>query len=48
MDDILQIESASRGALDLTVGSALDLFGGHGLKYASLVEWNKRPVSAGR
>ncbi|CAN5660269.1 1-(5-phosphoribosyl)-5-[(5-phosphoribosylamino)methylideneamino]imidazole-4-carboxamide isomerase [soil metagenome] len=43
MDDILKIESASHGTLDLTVGSALDLFGGHGLKYASLVEWNKRP-----
>lgn len=46
MDDILAIESTSQGALDLTVGSALDLFGGHGLKYDSLVEWNKRPEAA--
>ncbi len=41
MDDILAVETASGGALDLTVGSALDIFGGTGLEYAELVEWNR-------
>ena len=35
-EDIQIIETAGRGALDFTVGSALDLFGGHGLKYEML------------
>ncbi len=42
MDDILAVESASGGALDVTVGSALDIFGGSGLEYAKLVDWNRR------
>jgi hypothetical protein len=28
--------------VDVTVGSALDLFGGTGLCYEKLVEWNRR------
>ena len=42
MDDVLLVESAGLGKVDVTVGSALDLFGGKGLCYASLVEWNRR------
>lgn len=42
MADLLEIEQASGGKLDVTVGSALDLFGGSGLKYADLVKWNRR------
>lgn len=43
MDDLLLVEQAGRGAVDVTVGSALDLFGGNGLCYNDLVSWNKRP-----
>ncbi len=42
MEDILKIEAASAGNLDVTVGSALDLFGGTGLEYRKLVAWNHR------
>ena len=40
--DLLLVEQAGRGAVDVTVGSALDLFGGSGLRYRDLVEWNRR------
>jgi phosphoribosylformimino-5-aminoimidazole carboxamide ribotide isomerase len=43
MDDVLRVESAGRGRVDVTVGSALDLFGGKGLGYKDLVTWNRRP-----
>lgn len=46
MDDVLRVEQASGGKLDLTVGSALDIFGGKGVRYAQLVEWNRRKVQA--
>ncbi len=42
MDDLLLVESAGRGRVDITVGSALDLFGGKGLCYKDLVAWNRR------
>ena len=42
MADLLLVEQAGRGLVDVTVGSALDLFGGTGLCYKDLVEWNGR------
>lgn len=36
MADIAAIERLGRGRIDFTVGSALDLFGGQGLRYADL------------
>jgi phosphoribosylformimino-5-aminoimidazole carboxamide ribotide isomerase len=42
MADVLKVEQASGGKLDLTVGSALDIFGGSGVRYADLVAWNRR------
>ena len=42
LDDIQQVESSSGGKVDVTVGSALDLFGGEGLRYDELVQWNRR------
>ena len=42
MDDVLLVESASNGRVDVTVGSALDLFGGTGVCYDELVAWNHR------
>lgn len=41
MDDVRLVESAGRGRVDVTVGSALDLFGGSGVRYADLVAWNR-------
>jgi len=42
LDDVRLVESLSGGAVDVTVGSALDLFGGDGVKYTDLIEWNRR------
>jgi phosphoribosylformimino-5-aminoimidazole carboxamide ribotide isomerase len=44
MNDVLQLEQIGCGAVDITVGSALDLFGGKGLKYKDLVAWNSREL----
>ena len=44
MDDLLLVESAGQGKVDITVGSALDLFGGKGLAYKDLVSWNRRTL----
>ncbi len=43
LDDLKRIDELSRGRVDGTVGSALDLFGGTGAKYDDLVAWNRRP-----
>lgn len=42
MADVLLVEQSGRGRVDVTVGSALDLFGGNGLAYRELVTWNRR------
>jgi phosphoribosylformimino-5-aminoimidazole carboxamide ribotide isomerase len=42
MDDLLRVEEYGRGRVDVTVGSALDLFGGRGLVYGDLIRWNER------
>jgi phosphoribosylformimino-5-aminoimidazole carboxamide ribotide isomerase len=42
MDDIRLIDQAGAGRVDVTVGSALDLFGGSGITYDELVAWNHR------
>ncbi len=44
--DVLLVEDASQGNVDITVGSALDIFGGKGLAYNDLVTWNRRNVRA--
>ncbi len=44
MDDVLLVADRSGGNVDVTVGSALDIFGGSGVSYESLLEWNKRKV----
>lgn len=41
MADFDLIDSLSRGSVDATVGSALDIFGGHGVQYAQLVQREK-------
>ncbi|KAJ3024074.1 Enzyme that catalyzes the fourth step in the histidine pathway [Thoreauomyces humboldtii] len=40
--DLKLVERLSHGKVDLTFGSALDMFGGSGVKFAECVEWNKK------
>ena len=42
MEDVRLVERSGQGRVDVTVGSALDLFGGTGVSYRELVEWNRR------
>lgn len=42
MDDLHLVDERSGGNLDVTVGSALDIFGGQGVKYEELINWNHR------
>jgi len=48
--DLQRVEALSGGRVDLTFGSALDLFGGKGVRYADCVAWNRTrsPVHADR
>jgi phosphoribosylformimino-5-aminoimidazole carboxamide ribotide isomerase len=39
--DLARVEELSAGRVDLTFGSALDLFGGDGVRYADCVAWNR-------
>ena len=40
--DLETVTRLSRGRIDLTIGAALDLFGGTGVRYADAVEFNRR------
>ena len=42
MADLEKVQDLSGGRVDVTVGSALDLFGGTGVRYEDLVAWNRR------
>lgn len=42
MADVELVQTESRGKVDVTVGSALDIFGGTGVRYDELVKWNSR------
>jgi len=44
--DLSRVAELSGGRVDLTFGSALDLFGGSGVRYADCVAWNRE--QAGR
>lgn len=41
MEDVKLVNEKSLGMVDVTVGSALDLFGGRGVRFEDLLEWNK-------
>jgi phosphoribosylformimino-5-aminoimidazole carboxamide ribotide isomerase len=47
LDDVAQIERLGAGRLDFTVGSALDLFGGSGLRYRDLLRFGEAPSASG-
>ncbi len=42
LEDLHRIQELSGGRVDATVGSALDLFGGRGVRYADLLAFNRR------
>ncbi len=44
LDDLERVRELSSGAVDLTFGSALDLFGGNLVRYADCVAWNRRAL----
>ncbi|KAI9027422.1 hypothetical protein CLU79DRAFT_697429 [Phycomyces nitens] len=41
IEDLRLVDSLSNGKIDLTFGSALDIFGGSGVTFTSCVEWNE-------
>jgi phosphoribosylformimino-5-aminoimidazole carboxamide ribotide isomerase len=41
LDDLRLVTEAGRGRVDLTIGSALDIFGGSGVSYADCVAFNR-------
>jgi len=42
LSDLEMVTRIGRGRVDLTIGSALDIFGGTGVRYADCVEFNRR------
>jgi len=42
LDDLESVHRIGRGRIDLTIGSALDLFGGTGVRYSDCVAFNRR------
>lgn len=45
LDDLDMVARLSGGRVDLTIGSALDCFGGSGVRLADCVEWNRKQES---
>jgi len=46
LDDLEQVSQISQDRVDLTIGSALDIFGGSGVRYADAVAFNRRKLAA--
>ncbi len=44
--DLERVTELGRGRVDLTIGSALDIFGGTGVRYADCVAFNRRLAAA--
>ncbi|KAI4702849.1 Histidine biosynthesis bifunctional protein hisB [Alternaria sp. Ai002NY15] len=40
IEDLELVKELSKGKVDLTIGSALDIFGGSGVKFQDCVKWN--------
>jgi phosphoribosylformimino-5-aminoimidazole carboxamide ribotide isomerase len=41
IEDLELVKKLSSGKVDLTIGSALDIFGGSGIKFEDCVKWNR-------
>lgn len=46
LDDLAEVTRLGGGRVDLTIGSALDVFGGSGVKYADAVAFNKSSAAS--
>lgn len=44
LDDLQRVHTLSQGKVDLTIGSALDIFGGNGVTYAECLSWNRGDI----
>ena len=42
IEDLATVETLSQGRVDLSIGSALDLFGGTQIAYGDCLKWNRR------
>ncbi|MEH6579416.1 MAG: phosphoribosylformimino-5-aminoimidazole carboxamide ribotide isomerase [Amphritea sp.] len=42
LQDLKLVNSLSKGKVDLTIGSALDIFGGQGVTLTECIDWNKQ------
>ena len=42
IEDLELVKELSKGKVDLTIGSALDIFGGEGVRFDECVEWNRK------
>jgi phosphoribosylformimino-5-aminoimidazole carboxamide ribotide isomerase len=42
--DLEEVTRLGQGKIDLTIGSALDIFGGSGIRYADVVKFNRRQM----
>jgi phosphoribosylformimino-5-aminoimidazole carboxamide ribotide isomerase len=42
IDDLQLVQSLSKGRVDLTIGSALDIFGGSGVTLDACLNWNRQ------
>lgn len=40
IDDLIRVNELSAGKVDLTIGSALDIFGGQGVTLEECIQWN--------
>jgi phosphoribosylformimino-5-aminoimidazole carboxamide ribotide isomerase len=45
LTDLEEVTRVGQGQIDLTIGSALDLFGGNGVRYSDAVEFNRRQMA---
>lgn len=41
LEDLEKVHESSKGKVDLTIGSALDIFGGSGVMFDECINWNK-------
>ena len=42
VEDLNRVKELSRGHVDLTIGSALDIFGGSAVKFEDCIDWNQK------
>lgn len=46
LEDLKLVQELSQGKVDLTIGSALDIFGGSGVKFEECVKWNEQQAES--